>query len=86
MTTPTFTRRIPVDLARTAGDQYRRFITALTNYRRDTGRVLAVHCPTCRQWVKPKRYAVTAGTCRRCARNRDITTYQTARDRIRNRH
>lgn len=85
MTTPTLTRRIPVDLAHTAGVQYRRFITALTNYRRDTGRVLAVHCPTCRTWVKPKRYVVTAGTCRRCARNRDITAYHTVRNHIRHR-
>lgn len=85
MTTPTLTRRIPVDLAHTAGNTYRRFVTALTNYRRDTGRVLAVHCPACRTWVKPKRYAATAGTCRRCAGNRDHAAYQTAREQIRHR-
>ncbi|MFC0528201.1 hypothetical protein [Phytohabitans kaempferiae] len=88
MTTTTTTRRLhvrPIDTDRLR-DFATHLRTVLSTYNRNTGRVLAVHCPTCRHWVKPRHYLVTAGTCRRCARNRDTAAYQTARDRIRHRH
>jgi uncharacterized CHY-type Zn-finger protein len=70
----TTTRRLPVTITDRAGTGYRRLreltTTVLTSYRRDTGRVLAIHCPVCRHWVKPRHYQPTTGTCRRCGRNR----------------
>jgi hypothetical protein len=74
MSTTTLTRRLPVGLTRQADNRYRRPCTALASYRSDTGRVLAIYCPTCRRWVKPARYQPTTGTCRRCGRNRHHTT------------
>lgn len=82
--TTTATRRLhvrPIDTDRLR-DLAAHLRTVLSTYHRSTGRVLAVHCPVCRHWVKPRRYLVTTGTCRRCARNRDLTAYEAARTTI----
>jgi hypothetical protein len=70
------TRRLPVQLARQAGDQVRRLRHVLTAFRDDTAIVLAVCCPACHRWVKPTRYDFPAGTCRRCGRNRTHHTHR----------
>ncbi|MEH1124440.1 hypothetical protein [Micromonospora sp. CPCC 206061] len=66
----TATRRLTVlGVVRAAGDTYRRLTaTVHGSYNRRTGNVLAVHCPACRRWVKPKHYRIDTGTCIRCRR------------------
>jgi hypothetical protein len=88
----TATRRLTVlGVVRAAGDTYRRLTaTVHGSYNRRTGNVLAVHCPACRRWVKPKQYQLATGTCRRCGHNRaqnlriaDIIANHTRTDRPR---